>query len=305
MIKKDIFLYEVDKENKIATITFNKPDNLNAFSIEETSTLVPLIREADRDDNVKVLILKGAGRAFSVGDNLSNFLNEAGFTSKEGAPKYERPSQRARLWVDNLSFGPSGWLQTLTYCSKATIAQVHGYCYGGSMGLAVTCDLTIAADDTIFGHPGYRYVGPSAEGLHLPFILSIGLKRMMELMLTGRPFGAEEAAQIGLINKAVPLADLDAEVQRYAKTIAMMPLDGIVIGKYVTRLMMDRLGYGGVMGTIAHVLGSNLKFDTNDFNMLKELRDKGVKDAVKAREARYAELGMDIGTLKAKIRKQK
>jgi enoyl-CoA hydratase len=305
MDASNIFLYEVDKEKKIATLTFNKPDKLNAFSIEETANLIPILQKAEKDDDVKVLILKGAGKAFGVGDDLSNFLHEAGFTSPDGKPKYERPSQRARLFVDNTSFGPMGWLQALTYFNKATIAQVHGYCYGGIMGLALTCDITIAADNAIFGHPGYRYVGPSAEGLHIPFILNIGVKRMMEIMLTGRPFGAEEAERIGLINKVVPLADLENEVQRYAQTIALLPLDGIVIGKFVTRLALDKLGYGGVIGTIAHVLGGNLKWDSSDFNMLKEIRDKGMKEAIKAREARYAELGMDMGTLKKKLQRQK
>jgi len=300
MTKGDIFLYEVDKEKKIATLTFNKPDKLNAFSIDEMGTLVKLLQEPAQDDNVKVLILKGAGRAFGVGDDMSTFLNEVGLTSKEGKPVYARPSQRARLQVDNSAFGPMGFLQALTYFCKATIAQVHGYCYGGNLGIALACDITIAADDTIFGHPGYRYMGPSAEGFHVPFILNIGLKRMMELMLTGRPFNAEEAERIGFINKAVPLSKLEEEVQRYAQAIALLSLDGIVIGKFVTRLALDRLGYGGVGATIAHTLGTNVKWDPGDFNMLKEIRDKGMRGAIKEREARYADLGMDIQAVKKK-----
>lgn len=305
MSKGDIFLYEVDKEKKIATLTFNKPEKLNAFSIEEMATLTKLLQEPQQDDNVKVLILKGAGRAFGVGDDMSSFLHEHGLTTKDGKPIYTRPSQRVRLLVDNSAFGPTGFLQALTYFCKATVAQVHGYCYGGHLGIALACDITIAADDTIFSHPGYRYIGPSAEGFHLPFILNIGVKRMMELMLTGRPFTTEEAERIGLINKAVPLDKLEEEVQRYAEAIALLSLDGIVVGKFVTRLALDRLGYGGVAATIAHTLGSNVKWDPDDFNMLKEIRDKGMKEAIKEREARYAALGMDIGTLKKKIQKRK
>jgi len=305
MTKDDIFLYEVDKEKKIATITFNKPEKLNAFSIEEMGALTKLLQKPQRDDNVKVLILKGAGRAFGVGDDMSTFLNEIGLTSKEGKPVYARPSQRARLLVDNSSFGPMGFLQALTYFCKATIAQVHGYCYGGNLGIALACDITIAADDTIFGHPGYRYMGPSAEGFHLPFILNIGVKRMMELMLTGRPFTAEEAERIGLINKAVPSDKLEEEVNRYAEAISLLSLDGIVVGKFVTRLALDKLGYGGVAATIAHTLGTNVKWDPGDFNMLKEIRDKGMKEAIKERDARYAALGMDIETARREIRKRK
>jgi enoyl-CoA hydratase len=304
MTKDKIFLYEVDKEKKIATLTFNKPDKLNAFSLKEMEGLTKLLQKAQQDDNVKVLILKGAGRAFGIGDDLSNFLYEMGFTAKDGKPIYTRPSQRARLLADNISFGPTGFLQALTYFCKATIAQVHGYCYGGHLGIAIACDITIAADDTIFGHPGYRYMGPSAEGLHLPFILNIGVKRMMELMLTGRPFTAEEAEQIGLINKAVPLSKLEDEVQRYADTIALLSLDGMVVGKFVTRLALDRLGYGGVGATIAHTLGTNVKWDPGDFNMFKEIRDKGMKEAIKEREARYATLGMDIKTVRKKSQKR-
>lgn len=305
MKNNDIFLYEVDKVKKIATLTFNKPDKLNGFSLEESARLAGLLQEPEQDDNVKVLILKGAGRAFGVGDDMSNFLNEIGLTTKDGKPIYSRPSQTSRLKVDNSIFGPRGHLQALSFFSKATIAQVHGYCYGGHLGMAMACDITIAADDALFGHPGYRYVGPSAEGFHLPFILNIGLKNMMELMLTGRPFGAEEAKRLGVVNKVVPPDELEAEVQRYAQAIALLPLDGIVVGKYGTRLTLEKLGYGGIASTMVHALGSNVKWDEGDFNMLKEIRDKGMKEAIAEREARYEALGMDVKTVKKEIQKKR
>jgi len=305
MANNDIFLYEVDKTKKIATLTFNKPDKLNGLSLEESARLAGMLQEPDQDDNVKVLILKGAGRAFGVGDDMSNFLNEIGLTTKDGKPIYSRPSQTTRLKVDNSIFGPRGLLQALSFFSKATIAQVHGYCYGGHLGMAMACDITIAADDTIFGHPGYRYIGPSAEGFHLPFILNIGLKNMMELMLTGRPFGAEEAKRLGVVNKVVQPDELEVEVQKYAQAIALLPLDGIVVGKYGTRLTLERLGYGGIASTMVHTLGSNVKWEEGDFNMLKEIRDKGMKGAIAEREARYAALGMDVRTVKEEIQKKR
>ena len=297
---EDLILYEVDKERKIATITINRPEKLNALDFGEFAQITRLFREAEYDENVKVIIWRGVGRAFCVGDDLDTFLHEYGMTNKEtGEAVYGRPHQRDRILADRIGFGPGGIYQTIAYCLKANICQVQGYCYGGALGMALACDMTIAAEGAIFGHAGYRYMGPSAEGLLIPMFLNLGIKRTMELMLTGRPIEAKEAERIGMVNKVVPPDRLDEEVQRYAEAIALLSLDGIVVGKCAKGLALDQLGvYGGMMGVVTHNLGTNIKWDPEDFNMLKERKKRGKKGAIRAREARYAHLGMDVESVK-------
>ena len=135
----------------------------------EEGKLADLVEEIQWDPDVKVIILKGIGRAFGVGGDANTAGMERGLTDEQGKPTGERPPQWRQfapfhMYVD----GPRGIIQTLNYCTKATIAQVHGYCYGGHICLAMACDITIASEEAIFAHAGYRYMGPSAEGFLAP-----------------------------------------------------------------------------------------------------------------------------------------
>ena len=122
-------------------------------------------------------------------------------------------------------------------------------------------------------------------------------------MLTGRPIESYEAERLGIVNKVVELDILEEEVQRYAETIAMLSLDGIVIGKYATRCALDKMGYFGYMPVVLHNLGTNIVWDEGDFNWFKENRDRGATKAIKERERRYAELAMDLESAKKAVKK--
>jgi enoyl-CoA hydratase len=299
-MKESMFIYEVDKEKRIATITFNKPEKLNAMKLSEFEELANLLEEPQRDDKVKVIIFKGAGKAFCSGADVSSLSTDMGFPRERGANgKYKRASQHLKLRIDDrTTFGPRGLIQAIRGCTKATIAQVHGYCYGGGFHIALACDITIAAEGTLFSHPGWRLMGPSADGSSIPLILASGPKMAMELLLTGRPIEAKEAQRLGLVNKVVPLDMLEKEVMRYAETIALLSLEGIVVGKYAINCALERLGYFGFMPVVLHNLGTNVVWEEGDFNWFKENRDKGTSEAIKERERRYAKLGMDVASVK-------
>lgn len=294
-----MFLYEVDKEKRIATITFNKPKKLNCLALPEMEELAELLQKPQDDDRVKVIIFKGEGKAFCSGADVSRLSSDQGFGAKDGKGRYKRASQHFKLRSDDkTTFGPRGLVQSIFGCNKATIAQVHGYAYGAGFHIALACDITIAAKGTLFTHAGYRLMGPSAEGSAIPLIMAVGPKIAMELMLTGRPIEAKEAAQLGIINKIVPLNKLEGEVQRYAETIALLSLEGIVMGKYSTRCALERFGYFGYMPVILHNLGTNIVWEEGDFNWYKENRDRGASAAIRERERRYAALGMDMQSAK-------
>ncbi len=286
-VKKEILL-EKDPEEKIARITFNRPEKLNSLMRSHYIYLQKMIQELNWDDDVKVIIFKGAGRCFGTGHDVAELGTMHGHDTQG---KARRPSQKKRLLVDmglrELIFEP------LHRCLKTTIAQVHNYCYGFHLELAMACDLVVCTPDSRFTHPGFRYIGPT---LDLALWLQImGVRKLKEMVLTGRPFLAEEALQCGMVNSVVPNDKLEEEVNKLAKAAAALPFDGIVMGKTFLQGVMDAAGLsvGEYIGYMGHAMQTAIHYEPGEFNLLKERRDKGVKGATVVRDGFYPE-GYDL-----------
>ena len=281
-------LYEKDVERKVLSITLNRPETLNALTQAMYEKLNETFRGVDEDEDIKVVRIKGAGRAFCSGFDVA----ELGFIHGQSASgKGRRPSQRARLFMDmNHDWGHSGVYNTIYRCKKVTIAQVHGYCYGGGHEIAAACDMTVAAEGTLFTHPGYRYIGPTTWIGYM--IELMGVKRVKEMMFTGIPLDAQEAYRVGLVNKVVPLDKLEEETNKLIETVLRLPFDGIVIGKAHFEAALDALGVGtsNTLAGILHTLQTNIRYEPDEFNLFRERRDKGIKGAITAREAHYNEV---------------
>jgi enoyl-CoA hydratase len=282
-------IYEA-KEH-IATITLNKPEKLNAFQWlgrgEDAVEVWSAFQRAADDDDVKVIILKGAGRAFTVGHDLTKvgFLYGMG-TGKEGE---RRPSQRIRLKYDKMGMDDN--MMNVFLNPKITICQLHGWCIGGGIYFPLLTDLAVAAEDAQLGLTEQR-LGFSGSGVfgitHL--IYHVGMKRALELLLTGKIISGKEAAEIGLVNKAVPLDKLEEETMKLAKAIALLPRDGIAIGKATRHVIYDRLGLIAdfIPAYISHTLFTNLRWEDDEYNFFKERRDRGsAREAFEQRDKRY------------------
>jgi enoyl-CoA hydratase len=259
---------------------------LNSWTSDDWQEVRKTITEAENDDNVKTIVFKGAGPAFGTGHYIPDIEKGHGWTSQ---PKGRRPSQRQRLFHDrNLALGAQSLMYGVLYCYKATIAQIHGYCYGGHIEFAANCDISIASEDALFTHAGYRYIGPMGNIAYL--ILTMGAKKVKEMMLTGIPLTASEAFQCGLINRVVPRDKLDDEVDKIADAISAMPIDAIVMGKANFDLAMNILGVsaGQSAAYITHTLQTNIRYEPDEFNLFKSRRDKGVKGAIADREAKFS-----------------
>jgi enoyl-CoA hydratase len=232
---------------------------------------------------VAVVVMKGSGRAFGAGYDIDAVRSRRGFSEDK------RPPQRRRYWGVDEWWGRRAILQKILTCDKVTIAQVHGYCYGGHFEMMCACDLAIASEDALFTHPGYTYLG--IEGPIPLYVLMIGWRRVKEMMLLGDPLNAREAHEFGLVNRVVPLGELEKEVTKIAETIAGRPLDGIVMGKKEFQLAMDIMGLsaGYDLASISHTLMSNLKFGPGEFNLMRELKDKGRTGMYSARDKRYGD----------------
>jgi enoyl-CoA hydratase len=270
-----------EKEGEIATITFNKPEKMNSYVIisvgEDFAEVLDAITRAEEDDEIKVIIFKGAGRCFSAGQDLS----KVGFVYGFGTKKDERrPSQRVRLKMDRM--GISEGYKRFFLCPKLTIAQVHGYALEAGLMIAMLCDFFICSDDCMMGFPGQR-IGFAGGGEHTfgHLMMTVGMRRALDLYISGRQINGKEAEQIGLVTKSVPPDKLEEEVRTLAKALCLMPRDGIAIGKACRHLFYDRMGLNDsfTYGYITHTLFTNVRHEPGEFNFFRERREKGAKAA--------------------------
>ena len=217
-----------EKEDEIAKITLNRPEKLNTFGMvmdrvdwegkQLQLDFMSALDEVEDDDEVKVVIIKGAGRAFSAGFDISRVYHVYEDFDKEPAKKH--PSQRARLNVDRVWAEQN---QRILLFPKVTIAQVHGYCIGHGASIAEACDITMVADDAHISHAEQRlgFAG-SGENL-LPLFQMVGYKKARAMMLLGEAMDGKEAERIGWATKSVPPDKLEEQVGKIAKQVALLP----------------------------------------------------------------------------------
>jgi enoyl-CoA hydratase len=273
----------------MVTLTMNKPETLNALNIEFSREIDDALTEVEQDDDVKVVVFKGAGKAFSCGYDLGRVYFVYGGGTGKPEDKSRRPSQRSRLAYDRWR---SESLRRIFLMDKITIAQVHGYCIGGGLYMSLCCDMTIAAEDAKIGHSEQR-LGFSGAMYVFPIeVALIGQKRARELLLTGKLISGTEAERIGLVNHAVPADQLEAETRKLARSMTLLPRDGIAIGKATARLAYDSMGLSSAFGQgyIGHTLFTNIRYEPGEFNFIKRRRDIGMREAVRERDARYKDL---------------
>jgi enoyl-CoA hydratase len=263
-----IIRYEVAAPS--ARITLNRPDKLNALSYALVDALRDALVRAADDDDVKVVVLRGAGRAFSAGYDLNE--------------EVEDQIEGADAWHQVLSKDVSVTLELLRL-PKPTIAAVHGWCLAGGCELAMACDVIIAADDARFGEPEIRY-GSGPVTLLMPFL--IGQKRTNELLFTGDAIDAVEAERIGLINRVVPADRLEEEVDALIAKIAPTPLPVLRYTKLGLLRAYDAMGLSQAVAAnldLSAILNSSNTPEQREFDAIAA-RD-GLKAALAWRDRRY------------------
>jgi enoyl-CoA hydratase/carnithine racemase len=214
-------LYE--RSGAVARITINRPEARNALSPEVIEGLLVAFDDAARDDAVRVVVLTGAGdRAFCAGGDLGG----RGFEQKGFLERHHERRGFADLF------------RSLRRLGKPAIARVRGHCLAGGFGLALGCDLVVASDDASFGTPEVRR-GLMPMMIMATIFRNVGRKKGMELLLTGERISAAEAERLGLINHAVPAAELDARVDALASRIASMSPAIVRLGRDAFYAMSD------------------------------------------------------------------
>lgn len=192
-----------EKRDGIGTITLNRPNQLNAINFQMIDRILEVIDESAGDEEIRVLVLKGAGRAFSAGDDLKG-MGE----SSRNIPKDSLTMQEE---------GPFRVVKALRYLMKPVIASVHGYAMAAACELVLACDLIVATEDARIGVP-FVQRGLASGTYLLP--LTLGYHKACELLFLGDWITGKEAERIGMINRAVPAGQLDEEVGNLAGRLA-------------------------------------------------------------------------------------
>jgi enoyl-CoA hydratase/carnithine racemase len=215
-------------EGAIGTITLNRPEKRNALSLELLQELSALLTTISQNNDIRVLIIKGEGKVFSAGHDISQLVSQEMI--------YYKAIFDTCIQV----------MEKIQRLPQPVIAQVHGVATAAGCQLVAACDLAVAEEGTLFGTPGVK-IGFFCTTPGVPLMRAIGRKRALEMLLTGRMISALEAEQYGLINKVVPADQLAAETNALAEKIAEASPLTLSIGKeafYTQVNLADSQAYG-------------------------------------------------------------
>lgn len=231
----------VDIDGPVATLTLNRPEQLNALSTGLLDDLFAALRDLNPGDDVRVIRLRGNGRAFCPGYDLAPGTGYSTPRSKGskgtaladlGESSIARDRESLRQMIER-------WLWMWNY-RKPIIAQTHAYCLSGGLDLIGACDIVFAAEGTLFGHPAARGMGiPVTLGM-MP--MKIGAAATKELLFTGDLIDAVEAQQLGLVRRVMPADELDERTMAFCQRVAMNPLDALTVHKHVTNRWAEIMG---------------------------------------------------------------
>ncbi|MEL6667102.1 MAG: enoyl-CoA hydratase-related protein [Pseudomonadota bacterium] len=201
----------LERKERIAVVTLNRPDSLNALNALVMSEIAAAFEEVDRDPSIAVSVLTGAGRAFAAGADI----------------KEMQPQTFSDMYLADYF---AGW-DRFAACRKPVVAAVNGFALGGGCELAMMCDLIIASDKATFGQPEIKLGVTPGMGGSVRMTKAIGKAKAMDLVLTGRMIDGEEADRIGLVSRVVPHDDLLDVAMQAAATIAEFSLPSIMAAK--------------------------------------------------------------------------
>jgi enoyl-CoA hydratase len=286
-VDEDWVLYDV-VEPHIARITINRPDRRNAILSPDMHDLFEdRLRRAERDDDVKVVLLTGEGPDFCAGDDVRRMpVERAGLKKGAKLPQTARIANARRLHRHL-----TNWLEF----PKTVIAACQGTTVGAGLNLVLAADLVIAAEGATFGRPQAR-IGFAGFSTAMPLVLlKLGVNRGYEAMITGRKIPATELRDWGVVSSIVPGERLEEESLRYARAIAHHSADGLMIGKQALITFWHAVGMAqfGDWVEMAHPVFTNLVWRDDEYNFFKERGERGAKGALAELSRRYAEWGFE------------
>lgn len=271
----DDIVYE--KQAPVAFITMNRADKLNALSDDLQLEVRDALEDAGwGDDDIRVIVLRAAGRAFSAGFDITSGgeLDAVGYREQ---------------FLEGKLFSASAWWDVFWDNPKPIIAQINGFCIAGGLATAMFCDLRICSEDAMFGAPEIRTGGPYIPAVW-PWV--IGMTKARELLYTGNLIDAAEAKRLDLVNDVVPLADLDDAVRARAATIAKLPAATVRYNKKLVNMSYELMGVRQVIERsmeleAAALASSDSSPEIAEFDAIR--RRDGLKAALSWNAKRFAD----------------
>jgi len=274
----ETLLYGVDEQ--VATITLNRPERLNTIVPPMPDEFEAAVRRATLDGDVKVIVLRGAGRSFCAGYDFAG-----GFHHWDDQIATDGRWDPGKDFMLSGAYGPTQKFMSIWHTPKPVIAQVHGWCVGGGSDMALCADLVIAADDAQIGTPYSRIWGCYLSGM---WIHRLGLAKAKEHALTGRPLSGRKAAEIELINAAVPFEELEQTVARQARELAAIPLSQLAAMKLVVNQAYEQRGLHATQ-TLGPILDGLMRNTPDAHAFIEQASREGVGAATRRRDAPFGD----------------
>jgi enoyl-CoA hydratase len=268
----------------VATITLNRPQALNTIVPPMPDEVQDAVARATRDRAVKVIVVRGAGRAFCAGYDFGGGFKHWG-EMLETDGRWDPGKDFVGATAPELS--PTQKLMSVWRCPKPVIAQVHGWCVGGGSDFALCADLVVASDDAVIGTPYSRMWGAYLSGM---WIYRLGLARAKEHALTGRPLTGREAADVELINRAVPFAELEATVAALAADLARIPAAQLAAMKLVVNHAYESMGLASTQ-TLGPILDGLMRNTPDALEFIARAEAEGVRAVVADRDGPFGDYG--------------
>jgi len=296
----EIVLYEKDPATKIATITLDRADELNAMTIDAQHRYADLVRHANFDDDVKVLVIRANGPNLGSGADLPELMDimskRIDITVKhlvfvlEDDDVPNPPAVTYRFRALNVQFYtvPAAGMRSLSDFLEVSILEVRGYCYGWHFYQAADADIVLASEGALFGHAAFRYAGFAAR--QWQWCTMMGIRRFMEMVFTGRPFSAKEMYDCGFVNAVVPFDELEAMTEKYALACSRSrPTDTVFAQKTFFEIYKQHQGeyMGSILAGMLESMGRQLRPDPVAHELDREALERRMTDWVRQNDERF------------------
>jgi enoyl-CoA hydratase len=281
----ETLLYHTD--GPLATVTLNRPERLNTIVPPMPDEFEDAIGRATRDQEVKVIVLRGAGRSFCAGYDFGGGFHhwDEGITT---GGRWDPGKDFA--WATS-PYGPTQKFFSTWRTPKPVIAQVHGWCVGGGSDTALCADLVIASEDAQIGTPYSRIWGSYLSAM---WVYRLGLTKAKEHALTGRPLSGREAADQGLINRAVPFEQLETTVAEQARQLASIPSSQLAAMKLVVNQAYEQMGLHATQ-TLGQILDGLMRNTPDAERFIERASAEGVRAVTNERDAPFGDYSMGAG----------
>src|SRR6201985_2361880 len=266
----------------VATVTLNRPDQLNTIVPPMPDEIEAAIGLAERDPAVKVIVLRGAGRAFSGGYDFGDGFQQWGEAMNTDG-RWDPGKDFAM--VSSRETGPTQKFMAIWRASKPVIAQLHAGCVGGASDFALCADIVIASNDAVIGTPYSRMWGAYLTGM---WLYRLSLAKVKWHSLTGRPLTGVQAAEVELINEAVPFERLEARVAEIAAELARIPLSQLQAQKLIVNQAYDNMGLASTQ-TLGGILDGLMRNTPDAIAFIETAAADGVRTAVEQRDGPWGD----------------